>query len=123
MLSMYERLGRTEGIRSLVNTIAGAHLSNPVIAKRFEPLAQDPAKLEVALSHLANFLENASGGPAQYTGKSMIDAHTGMNISGEEYLAAMDDIMGALVKHGIDENTQKDALSMLYTLKPIIVRL
>jgi hemoglobin len=120
---MYERLGRTEGIRSLVDTIAGAHLANPTIAKRFEPLAQDPARLEVALQHLANFLESAAGGPAQYTGKSMIDAHRGMNISGEEYLAAMDDIMGALVKHGIDEGTQKDALAMLYALKPTVVRL
>jgi hemoglobin len=123
MSTMYERLGRTEGIRSLVDTIAGAHLANPTIAKRFEPLAQDPARLEVALQHLANFLESAAGGPAQYTGKSMIDAHRGMNISGEEYLAAMDDIMGALVKHGIDEGTQKDALAMLYALKPTVVRL
>jgi len=123
MPSMYERLGRTEGIRSLVETIAGAHLANPIIAKRFEPLAQDPARLEVALGHLANFLESAAGGPAQYTGKSMIDAHKGMNISGEEYLAAIDDIMGALVKHGIDADTQKDALAMLYSLKPTIARL
>ena len=121
--SLYERLGRTEGIRALVDTVAAAHLANPVIAKRFMPLAEDPARLKVALRHLADFMEAGAGGPTPYTGKSMIDAHRGMNISGEEYLAAMDDIMGALVKHGIDEGTQKDALAMLYALKPTVVRL
>jgi hemoglobin len=122
MTSMYERLGRTEGIRALVETIAQAHLANPIIAKRFEPLAQDPAKLGPALQHLCDFLESAAGGPAKYTGRSMIDAHKGMNISGEEYLAAMDDIMGALTARGIDEATKNDALAMLYQLKPTIMR-
>jgi hemoglobin len=122
MKSLYERLGRTEGIRALVQTVAEAHLANPTIAKRFEPVAQDPVRLQVALDHLSNFLESAAGGPAKYTGKSMIEAHKGMNISGEEYLAAMDDIMGALIKHNIDEVSRNEILSMLYHLKSTIVR-
>lgn len=123
MTSMYDRLGRTDGIRAIVESVAGNHLANPILAKRFEPLAADPARLGPALQHLCNFLESAAGGPAKYTGRSMVDAHRGMNISGEEYLAAIDDIMGALTKHGIDEATKKDALAMLYELKPTIVRL
>ena len=123
MASLYERLGRTEGIRALVQSVAEAHLANPTIAKRFEPVANDPARLTLALDHLANFLETAAGGPAKYTGKSMIEAHRGMNISGEEYLAAMDDIMGTLAKHNIDEVSRNEVLSMLYQLKPSIVRL
>ncbi len=123
MSTMYERLGRSEGIRAIVESIAEAHLANPAISKRFEPLVQDPARLKVALDHLCNFLESAAGGPAQYTGKSMAEAHKGMNISGEEYLAAIDDIMGALTKHNIDEVTRNEALSMLYHLKPTVVRL
>jgi hemoglobin len=66
---------------------------------------------------------SVSGGPAKYTGKSMPDAHRGMNISGEEYLAAMDDIMGALSTGGIDVATKKDVLYMLYELKPMVMRL
>ena len=37
-----------------------------------------------------DFLAQGSGGPANYTGRSMLDAHRGMNISGEEYLAAVE---------------------------------
>lgn len=123
MLSLYERLGRTEGIRALVDTVATAHVANPTIGKRFLPLTLDPEHMAVALRHLCNFLEAGAGGPAKYTGKSMPDAHRGMNISGEEYLAAMDDIMGALTTHGMDEPTKKDVLYMLFELKPTVVRL
>ncbi len=123
MTTLYERLGRTEGIRALVDTIATAHLANPVIAKRFMPVAEDPARLSRALGQLCAFLEAGAGGPAKYTGKSMPDAHRGMNISGEEYLAAMDDIMGALSTHGMDDATKKEVLAILYELKPTIVRL
>jgi hemoglobin len=121
--TLYERLGRTDGIHALVNTVATAHLANPAIAKRFEPLTQDPDRLATALRHLATFLEAGAGGPAKYEGRSMLEAHRGMNISGEEYLAAIDDIMGALSAHRIDEATKKDVLFMLYELKPTIVRL
>jgi hemoglobin len=123
MNSMYERLGRSEGIRALVETIAGNHLANPIVAKRFEPLAQNPERLGVALQHMCNFLESASGGPAKYTGRSMVEAHTGMNISGEEYLAVIDDIMAAMTTRGIDEATKKDALAMVYELKSTIMKL
>lgn len=123
MSSLYQRLGGTEGIHDLVDTIVAAHLENPIIAKRYLPLTQDPARMATVRKHLCDFLESGAGGPAQYSGKSMVDAHRGMNISGEEYLAATDDIMGALAKHQIDEATQKDVLGILYSLKPEVMRL
>ncbi len=123
MSSLYQRLGGTEGIHALVDTIIAAHLDNPIIAKRYLPLSENPERMAVVRQHLCDFLESGAGGPAQYSGRSMVDAHRGMNISGEEYLAATDDIMGALAKHRLDDATQKDVLSILYSLKPEVVRL
>ncbi len=121
--SLYERLGATAGIEKLVKTIVGFHLDNPLIAKRYQPLVDDPERMAAATRHLCDFLASGSGGPTQYTGRSMPDVHRGMNISGEEYLAAMDDIMRALDTHGIDERTRKDVLFIAYSLKPEIARL
>ena len=123
MSTLFERLGGSDGIAAIVDTVASSHLNNATIAKRFEPLLQDPARLKMALKHLCDFLAQGSGGPANYSGRSMPDAHRGMNISGEEYMAAVDDIMGALKTHGRDEQTQKDVLYIAYSLKPQIVRL
>ena len=121
--SLFQRLGGREGIQALVPAIVDRHLSNPVIQKRYEPLAADPERLATATQHLCDFLEAGSGGTAEYRGRSMEEAHAGMNISGEEYLAVINDIMGALQDAGADESTQKDVLFIAYSLKPQIARL
>lgn len=51
----------------------------------------------------------------------MRDAHRGMNVSPTEYMAVLDDILAALRKHGIDEQTQRDVLAIAYSLKGDIV--
>jgi hemoglobin len=52
----------------------------------------------------------------------MRTVHRGMNISEQEYLAVVDDIVGALEKNGIDEETKKDVIAILYSLKVDIIR-
>lgn len=51
----------------------------------------------------------------------MPEAHKGMNISGEEYMEVIDDIFVALDKHAIDEETKKDVLFILWSLKGMIM--
>ena len=63
-----------------------------------------------------------SGGPEPYTGKDMLAAHKGMNISEQEYLAAMDDIVGAMEKNGLGEDAKKDVIAILYSFKGNIIR-
>jgi hemoglobin len=120
--SLYDRLGGANGIAALVDDIVEAHMQNPAINARFLPLKDDPEHLKQVMQHLRSFLAAGSGGPGQYNGKSMRDAHRGMNISEAEYMAGLDDIMGVLQQHGIDEQTQKDVLSIGYALKGDILR-
>jgi len=122
-LSLYDRLGQTEGIRAIVNSALEAHLENPLIQKRFELGARDPEHWSRVVQHAVDFFSAGAGGTANYTGKSMVAAHAGMNIGAAEFVAVVDDIMGALGKHDIDEPTQKDVLAILYSLKPQIVHL
>lgn len=121
--SLYQRIGGSAGVTKLVDDIVAAHMVNPAISARFLPMQDDPAKLAEAKQHLRNFLEQGSGGPGQYTGRSMPDAHRGMNINPGEYMAAIDDVMGALKRNNIDEQSQKDVLAILYSLKGEIVNL
>ncbi len=120
--SLYERLGKSDGIRAIVHDIVEAHYVNPVIKARFLPYRSDPERIAVIEAHLCAMLEEGGGGPSKYAGRSMPEAHRGMNISEAEYLAAVDDIMMVLRKHGIDEATQKDMLGIAYSLKDQIVR-
>ncbi len=123
MSSLYERLGAADGIAALVDDIVDAHLNNPVIMARYQPLAEDPESFEKAKKHLRDFLGAGSGGPEEYQGRNMVETHRGMNISAGEYMAAMDDIMNTLEAHGIDEQSRKDVLFIAYSLKGEIMNL
>ena len=116
--SLYDRLGGAQGIAKLVDDVIGAHLENPLVKTRFQNIKD----LEHAKKMAREFFAAGSGGPEKYTGKDMRAAHQGMNISEQEYLAVMDDIMGVLDNHGLDEVTKKDVLAILYSLKGEIIR-
>ncbi|RVT80055.1 group 1 truncated hemoglobin [Flavobacterium sufflavum] len=119
--SLYERLGGHKGIEAIVDDIVELHMSNPAVKARFLPLKDDPQHFAEVRQHLINFLAAGSGGPEEYAGKDMTTAHKGMNISQGEYMNAVDDIMKALDKHNIDEQTKKDVLFIAYSLKGSMV--
>jgi hemoglobin len=121
--TLFQRLGGSSGINALVADIVALHMENPVIQARFRPYLETPEKMEITKKHLCAFLEAGSGGAAKYTGRTMRDTHRGMNISAAEYMAAVDDILTALRKRGVDDETQKDVLAIAYSLKGEILHI
>jgi hemoglobin len=116
--SLYERLGRFEGITRIVHDVMDAHLANPLVAPRFQA-AKD---LDHARKMAVEFFCAGSGGPEPYTGRDMLATHKGMNISEQEYLAVMDDILSTLEKHDIDPGTRGEVTAILYSLKAQVLR-
>ncbi|RPG38488.1 group I truncated hemoglobin [Flagellimonas sp.] len=119
--TLFERLGGRTGISAIVDTTVDNHMKNPAVNPRFLPLKEQPERLRIIKDHTIDFFSMGSGGPANYTGLDMVAAHTGMNISPGEYFHVMDDIMLALDANGIDEDAKKDVLSVLWSLKGMIV--
>jgi hemoglobin len=95
-----------------------AHLVNPIVKPRFENIKD----LDRAKKMAREFFSAGSGGSEAYTGKDMLAAHKGINISEQEYLAATDDIVGAMEKNGLSEDAKKDVIAILYSLKGSIIR-
>ena len=116
--TLYQRLNGAEGIARLVDDVMAAHLNNPNVKTRFENIKD----MEHAKQMAREFFGAGAGGPEPYTGKDMLSAHKGMNISEQEYLAAMDDIVGAMDKNGLGEDAKKDVIAILYSLKGAIIR-
>lgn len=119
--SLFDRLGGTEGITTIVDDAIAAHRENPVIKARFIPYDNQPERLAIIKEHFVDFLSAGSGGPAEYRGRDMKTTHTGMNISPAEYMALVDDLMLVLDKHNIDEETKKDMLYISWSLKGMII--
>jgi len=95
-----------------------AHLKNPIIKARYEAIED----IDHATKMAAEFFAAGSGGPDPYTGRDMLTTHKGMNISEQEFIAVVDDILWALDKHGMTDDTKKDVLAILYSLKNEIIR-
>ncbi|MFC3627330.1 group 1 truncated hemoglobin [Vogesella amnigena] len=118
MLTLYDRLGGSDGIRHIVDDIVANHLANPVVNPRFAHVADLNHLREMAFQ----FFCMGSGGPQHYSGKDMLSAHRGMNISEQEYLAVMDDVLAALDKNKVDDTAKHDVIAILYSLKGDIIR-
>jgi hemoglobin len=119
--SLFERLGGSSGIKAIVDDIVARHMENPVIQARFRPYLDTPGKIDTIKKHVCAFLEAGSGGTAQYTGRTMQATHRGMNINEAEFIATLDDILAALKKRGVDDQSQKDVLAIGYSLKADIL--
>ncbi len=116
--TLYQRLGGAEGLARIVDDVIANHLANPVVRTRFENVKDLGRLKRMAL----DFFAMGSGGPSAYAGKSMPEAHRGMNISEQEYLAVMDDIVGALKKNDVSEEATRDVIAILYSIKGEIIR-
>ena len=114
--SLYERLGGTEGITRIASDLVEIHLANPRISPRYA--GSDVGKLK---NGAATFFIAGTGGPNVYEGQNMLDTHRGMNISGEEFLAVLDDALEALDKNGIGQREKEEVLFVLYSMKPEVV--
>ncbi|MFH4963896.1 group 1 truncated hemoglobin [Gaetbulibacter sp. M235] len=119
--SLFERLGGTEGISIIVDDTVENHMNNPNIQARFLPYKDQPEQMNLVKKHTVDFFSAGSGGPIVYSGRDMVTAHKGMNISHAEYMHTIDDIFMALDKNGVDENTKKDVLYILWSLKNMII--
>ena len=119
--SLFERLGGREGISLIVDDTVDAHMKNPSINARFLPLLEETERLAKIKQHTIDFFCVGSGGAGEYLGRDMVTTHTGMNISPGEYMHVIDDIFSALDKQSIDEDTKKDVLGILWSLKGMII--
>ena len=119
--TLFERLGGTQGISLIVDDAVEAHMNNPAVNARFLPLKEQPERLAIIKQHTIEFFSAGSGGPSNYSGKDMVAAHKGMNISPGEFMHVIDDIFVALDKNSINDDTKKDVLAILWSLKSMII--
>lgn len=117
-MSLYERLGESDGIKAIANDIVENHLANPTIATRFQNMKMTPDELKHSA---ATFFIAGTGGPNVYQGQDMLAAHKGMNISALEFMAVLDDALSALAKNNIGQREQEEVLFILYSMRGEVV--
>jgi len=116
--TLYQRLGGAERIAAIIDDAIDRHAVNPALAARFR--GKDLPRLK-ALG--VQFFCAGAGGPQKYEGRDLRTAHAGMNISEQEFLATMDDIVAALDAHGVAAAEVNEVVGILYSLKGDVLRI
>ena len=118
---LFERLGGSIGISSIVDDVVDAHMKNPSISARFLLYKEQPERLAIIKKHTVEFFSAGSGGPVIYAGRDMVTTHKGMNVSPAEYMHVIDDIMLVLENHNIEQQSKNEVLAILWSLKEMII--
>ena len=116
--TLYERLGRREGITRITADLMKNHLANPLVKVRFMA-SEDLERVE---RRAVEFFCAGTGGPETYTGQDMLATHKGMKINEQEFMAVSDDAMDALEKNGIDLPTRNEVLAVLWSMRREVMR-
>ena len=114
--TLYDRLGGEPSVRKIVSDVLDKNLSNAKISHHFQKVDMDQLKQLVF-----QFFSMGTGGPHQYSGRDMITAHTGLNISENDFEIANDDTVEALKENGVGENEINEVMAILNSMQNDIV--
>lgn len=110
---LYERLGGPDPIMAVTVKIIELHKADD------SPIKDMFAKTDVnkLAEHVVNFIGAGTGGPEKYTGKSMKDAHTHLNMTPEQLLAAGEDIMQAFAEFKVPAEETEEFMCIILSFK------
>ncbi len=114
--SLYERLGKREGIHNFFTHLLPAHRANKKISHIFT--YSDDKKV---IENSTEFLSMGSGGPGQYKGSSMKDVHKHLHITSADFMEAGEDVKVTMRKLGYGENEVQEVICALASFVPDVV--
>ena len=63
----------------------------------------------------------ATGGPCEYTGRPMEEAHSGLNLTDADFDAFVEDLVRAMDSQKVPKDLQKQLLGLLGPMRPQVV--
>jgi hemoglobin len=106
--SLYEALGKDEGIERLVREVTQLAHEDERIAFLFEETED-----EFFIMTLSEQICDISGGPCTYQGLNMREAHSGMGITHAEFNYFVEDLEIAMDNVGLSTSAQNRLLDLL----------
>jgi hemoglobin len=120
--SLYERLGGVYSIASVVDDFIDRIMvdprlnSNPLVDEAHHRVS--PAGFKYLVTEMSCW---ATGGPQQYSGRSMYESHAHLKITGEEWGAFMEDLDLTFDKFQVPKPERDEFIAIISSTKPDIV--
>jgi len=114
---LYQRLGGREAIAAVVRDIVDLHFSEPLT----RPLTRGVEK-EKLNRLVVEWLCQAAGGEVKYSGRDMVSAHAHLNMTDVHFMAAGEQIMRSLQKHGVPEPEIQEVMCAIIAHHDDVIR-
>jgi len=114
--SLYERLGGKEKIHAIVTEVVRLHGVNDDIKHFLDGVDQ-----KHLIDMVTEFLVVGTGGPGEYTGRSMVDSHAYLELTNADFLTAGSDIMQAMNNKECGEAEIQEVICALVSLRDQVV--
>jgi hemoglobin len=110
--SLYERLGGYFAIAAVVNRFSDAIIANPKLNQNPALKAWNETQAEARLPGLkfgrTLWIASVAGGPFEYTGLPLNEAHADLNLTAEEFAEVGAEIVRALDFYGVPEREKQE---------------
>ena len=120
--SLYERIGGVNAIAMVVNRFSDEVVKNPKL--NINPALKEwnrSGKLPGLKFMRTLWLCQVAGGPFQYTGKDLHEAHKHLHITSEEFDEVGAEIARALDYFHVPEREKQEVLAAIVANKPEVV--
>jgi len=114
--AFYKELGGTDGITAVVDVFLRRLNADARINTLFRTVDHNDLR-RLVIEQLCE----ATGGPCKYTGRSMQEAHSGLNLTNADFDAFVEDLKASMNELKVPQASQKKLIGMLAPMKPQIV--
>ncbi|MFI7214865.1 group 1 truncated hemoglobin [Micromonospora maritima] len=115
-ISHYERIGGAPAVKSAVELFYDKVLADPELAGYFTDVNMAEQR-----RHLALMLAVVLGGPNEYTGRGLAEAHQPLRITGEHYAKVGQHLTATLVELGVPADVVTDVQAVLGQVREQVV--
>ena len=117
--TLYQRLGGYDAIAAATDDLLARLMADPRLRDYWKGASHDNQRRARQL--IVDFMVEASGGPAYYTGRSMRVSHDGMHIDARDWAAFMRHAAATLDHFGVTDPERGEVLAFFAGLEGDIV--
>ncbi len=117
--TLYTRLGGYDAIAAVAEDLLPRLAEDTRLRRFWDHRGDDGIRREKQL--LIDFLCDRSGGPLFYAGRDMLESHTGMNISSDDWGSFISHVEATLDHFGVPATERREVLAFIDSTRADIV--
>ncbi|WP_332897164.1 group I truncated hemoglobin [Haladaptatus sp. CMSO5] len=114
--TVYREIGGREAIENVVEDFYSSVLADDRLVEFFKGM-----DMQALRAHQVQFISSVTGGPVEYAGADMREAHAHLDIDETDFDAVGTHLEGALRENGVEEDAVTDIMSKVESLKDPII--